>query len=589
MGIRRYLPILEWLPHYRLPDLQRDSLAGLTVAVMLIPQGMAYGLLAGLPPIYGLYASIVPLLLYAFFGTSRQLSVGPVALVSLLVLTGVGQFAEPGTDRFVSLAITTALIAGIIQVGLGLFRLGFLINFLAHPVISGFTSAAAVIIGASQLKNLLGIDIPRSNLLHEVLYHTVQNIGNTNLTTLALGLGGIAVMAVLRRINKALPGALIAVILGVAVVYYANLQEHGVAIVGEVPSGLPAFLLPALDGELFTQLFPLALTICFISFIESLAIAKTIEAQHKSYRVVPNQELLALGITKIGGAFFQSYPTTGSFTRSAINNDAGAKTGISSIISAALVALILLFFTPYFYYLPNAVLASVIIMAVVGLVDVEGAKSLWTNDRRDFLTLVVTFVATLTLGIQNGVFFGILLSLALVIYTNSRPHYAVLGRLPNSSSFRSIERFREARREEGVLILRFDAMLYFGNADFFRETVENLIEQQDGAVQLLILDCSSIHDIDSTGVHAMEEVMQYLQTREIRFYLTGVIGPVRDRLYRYGLMEKIGPQNQFLKISDALQYYRTTEEETTTEGWTYRALQTNLKGKDRKGGEISEE
>jgi len=580
MGIRRYLPILEWLPHYRLSYFQKDSLAGLTVAVMLVPQGMAYGLLAGLPPIYGLYASIVPLLLYAFFGTSRQLSVGPVALVSLLILTGVGQFAEPGTELFISLAISTALIAGVIQVGLGLFRLGFLINFLAHPVISGFTSAAAVIIGFSQVKNLLGIDIPRSNLLHEVLYNTIQNIGQTNLMTLALGIGGIVLMAVLRRINKALPGALITVVVSVAVVYFGNLQAQGVAIVGEVPGGLPAMVLPEMSGERLTQLFPLALTICLISFIESLAIAKTIEAQHKSYRVVPNQELLALGITKIGGAFFQSYPTTGSFTRSAINNDAGAKTGISSIISAGLIALILLFFTPYFYYLPNAILASIILMAVAGLVDLEEAKSLWNNDRRDFLTLMVTFVATLTFGIQNGVFFGILLSLALVIYTNSRPHYAVLGRLPSSSSYRSIERFSEARQEEGVLILRFDAMLYFGNADFFRETVENLVEEQESPIRLLVLDCSSIHDIDSTGVHALEEVMQYLTTRDIQFYVAGVIGPVRDRLYRYGLMEKIGLHNQFLKVSDALQYYHNAPEPASTEGWTDRALQTNLKDKD---------
>lgn len=577
MGVRRYLPILEWLPTYRFKDLRSDSLAGLTVAVMLVPQGMAYGLLAGLPPIYGLYASIVPLLLYAFFGTSRQLSVGPVALVSLLILTGVGQFAEPGTELFISLAISTALIAGIVQVGLGLFRLGFLINFLAHPVISGFTSAAAVIIGFSQVKNLLGIDVPRSNLLHEVIYHTGQHIGETNVLTLALGLGGIVVMAVLRRIDKSLPGALVAVILGVAVVYLGGLQAHGVAIVGEVPSGLPAFMLPVLDGERLTQLFPLALTICFISFIESLAIAKTIEAQHKSYRVIPNQELLALGITKIGGAFFQSYPTTGSFTRSAINNDAGARTGISSIISAGLIALILLFFTPYFYYLPKAVLASVILMAVAGLVDVKEAKNLWKNDRRDFLILLVTFIATLTLGIQNGVFFGILLSLALVIYTNSRPHYAILGQLPETSTYRSIERFREAHQEDGVLILRFDAMLYFGNADFFRETIENLVEEKGPPVRLLILDCSSIHDIDSTGVHALEEVMQFLDTRDIRFYLSGVIGPVRDRFYKYGLMEKIGPHNQFLKIADALQYYHAEERETAAKGWTDRALQTNLK------------
>ena len=582
MVLRNILPILDWLPQYRLKDLRSDTLAGLTVAVMLVPQGMAYGLLAGLPPIYGLYASILPLMLYPFFGTSRQLSVGPVALVSLLILTGVGKFAEPGTELFISMAISTALIAGLVQVGLGIFRLGFLINFLSHPVISGFTSAAAVIIGISQIKNLLGIDIPRSNLLHEVIYNTYLHAGEINWPTLVLGLGGIAVIYGLRRINRALPGALIAVAFSILVVYFGGLHEKGVAIVAEVPRGLPAYEIPTLNAERFYQLFPLALTICLISFIESLAIAKTIEAKHKNYRVIPNQELLALGITKIGGAFFQSYPTTGSFTRSAINNDAGARTGISSIITAGLISLILLFFTPAFYYLPKAVLASVILVAVIGLVDYDEAIDLWKNDRKDFLSLIVTFVATLTLGIQNGVFFGIFLSLALIIYKNSRPHYAVLGRLPNTSAYRSVERFPEAIKEEGVMIMRFDSELYFGNATYFRENIEKLISDPKEPVKLFILDCSSIHDVDSTGVNAMEEVILMFETRNIEFFIAGAIGPMRDALHRHGLSAKIGPHNQFLKVQDALDYFHSKEHDSRIEGWSYRALQTNIKNPEEK-------
>ena len=324
MKLGQILPIAEWLPNYNKKDFKGDLIAGLTVAIMLIPQGMAYALLAGLPPIYGLYAGIVPLLLYAFFGSSRQLSVGPVALVSLLVLAGVGQFAEPKSELFITLAITTALIAGIIQVILGAFRLGFLINFLSHPVIAGFTSAAAFIIGFSQLRNLLGIDISRSNKIHVIVSDAILHLQDVNYVTLGIAIGSIALMLVLKKIKKSMPYALIAVIIGTTIVWGFNLDSMGVATVGEVPRGLPGFTVPKLTFQQILDLLPLALTICLISFIESLAIAKTIESRHKNYKVSPNQELLALGFAKIGGAFFQAFPTTGSFTRSAINDEAGA-------------------------------------------------------------------------------------------------------------------------------------------------------------------------------------------------------------------------------------------------------------------------
>ncbi len=574
-NIRTFIPILAWLPKYKQAYLRNDLLAGLTVGVMLIPQGMAYGLLAGLPPIYGLYASIVPLFLYSFFGTSRQLSVGPVALVSLLILAGVGQFAKTGTEAFIGMAIATAFIAGMIQVLLGVFRLGFLINFLSHPVIAGFTSAAAFIIGLSQLKNLLGINIARSNYLHEILISTVQNIGGIHWPTVVLGIGGIAFILILKRINKAIPAALLAVAASTAVVYFFGMQELGVEIVREVPKGLPPVSIPHINGQMVMQLLPLALTICLISFIESLAIAKTIESMHKSYRVVPNQELIALGLAKIGGAFFQSYPTTGSFTRSAVNNDSGAQTGVSSMISAVLVAVTLLFLTPLFFYLPKAILASIIVVAVINLVDYKEALHLWHTDRRDFMTMMVTFVATLTLGIQNGVFTGVILSLAIMVYRNSKPHISILGQLPDSRSYRNISRFEKAIRYNQILIIRFDAQLYFGNTSDFRQSMESMVEKEGPELKLLILDASSIHDIDSSGIQTLEEFMAFLNQRKILFYLSGAIGPVRDILKKNGLIEKIGPRNHFMYVHDAVEAFHKRQEAGEEDLWTPDAVQAN--------------
>ena len=566
------MPILEWLPQYKKSYLRGDLLAGLTVGIMLVPQGMAYGLLAGLPPIYGLYAGIIPLFLYAFFGTSRQLSVGPVALVSLLILSGIGAIAEQGTMEFVGLAITTALIAGAIQILLGTLRLGFLINFLSHPVISGFTSAAALIIGFSQMKNLLGIELSRSNQIHTIITQVWENLDKINYPTLLVGLGGIVLILILRRINKAIPGALIAVIVSALIVQWTGLDGQGVAIVGEVPKGLPAIKVPELHREEWNTLIPLALTICLISFIESLAIAKTIESRHKSYRVIPNQELIALGITKIGGAFFQSYPTTGSFTRSAINDESGANTGLSSIFSAILVAFTLLFLTPLFFYLPKAILAAIIVVAVKGLIDYKEAIHLWKNDRRDFLTLLATFVITLTLGIQDGVLAGVLLSLAIMVYQNSRPHIATLGRLNKGHHFRNIDRYTDAETYEDIKVVRFDAQLYFGNAEFFREKIEDMVTEKGEKLKLFILEASSIHDIDSSGIHILREVVTYLHARNIELNIVAAIGPVRDIMYKNGIVDMIGRENCFFHVHDAIESFRSDQQT-----WNPSAIQTNLK------------
>jgi SulP family sulfate permease len=580
MKLAKYLPILSWLPEYNRKTFRGDLLAGITVGVMLVPQGMAYAMLAGLPLIYGLYAGIVPLFLYAFFGSSRQLSVGPVALVSLLVLTGISALGpEQKSEEYIQLAIATSLIAGVIQILLGFFRLGFLVNFLSHPVIAGFTSAAAFIIGLSQLKNLLGIEIDRSFFVYEIIGNAAQQIHLTHIPTLLVGLGSILFMLLLKRWNKAIPNALIAVILTTLLAWGFGLQEYGVQIVGDVPKGLPDFELPVLSGPIILKLLPLALTICLISFIESLAIAKTIQARHKNYKVNPNQELLALGITKVGGAFFQSFPTTGSFTRSAINDEAGAKTGISSIISAGLIALTLIFLTPLFYYLPNATLAAIVVVAVIGLIDVKEARYLWKTDRRDFFMMLITFLATMFLGIQEGVLTGVAISLALMIYNNSKPHVAVLGKLPETQLYRNIIRFPDAVQDDELLIIRFDAQLYFGNASYFEEQVEKKLETKGGQVKYLILDASNIHDIDSSGAHAMKEVVDELRKKGVEVYLSGAIGPVRDMLFKSGLMEKIGWDNHFLRVHDAV--IASESKVTPPQLPTEEAKQTNVSKKQK--------
>lgn len=557
--ITKYIPILDWIKSYSGDDAKGDLNAGITVGIMLIPQGMAYAMLAGLPPIYGLYASIVPLILYAIFGTSRQLAVGPVAMVSLLVLAGVGEIAEVGSDRFIQLAIMTAMGVGLFQFFMGVFRMGFLVNFLSHPVLSGFTSAAALIIGGSQVKSILGLDIPRTNYVHEIVMNTIQKASEIEPFTALIGFGSIATIIFLRKWKKTFPSALVVVGLGALVTYLFGLHESGVAIVGQVPEGLPSFKLISMSWADFELLLPTILVISLVGYMESIAVAKAIANKH-GYKVDPNQELIGLGVANIGGALFQSYPTTGGFSRTAVNDQAGSRTGMASIISAVIIALTVLFLTPLFYYLPKAVLGAIIIVAVAGLFDTHEMKHLWETDKKDLTMLFATFVATLSLGIEEGIAIGVLLSLVMVIYNSTNPHSTELGRLGETKNFRNVNRYKEAKTQEEILVYRFDSELFFANVEHFRSSMDELIEKKGDGLKLVVLDASAINSIDSTGVHALEELIKDLGERDIELYFAGAIGPVRDKLKIAGITDGLSITNFYFDVADAIEAYKSEED-----------------------------
>ena len=531
--------------------LRRDLIAGITVAVMLIPQGMAYGILAGIPAIYGLYAALVPLLIYPLFGSSRHLSVGPVALVSIIVLSSLSAISTPGSEEFISLAILTALIAGIIQVAMSGLKLGVLVNYLSEPVISGFTAAAAIIISLSQLKYLLGIPLSRTSTVVALITDLIDNIGHFHLLTFLVGFVGVLLILGLKRFSKKMPAALIAVVISTALVYAFNWHNLGVDIVGEVPKGLPAFSIAFFNLDSVIKVLPLALIICLISFIESLSIAKTIASKHERYRIDANAELLGLGMAKIIGSFFQAFPNTGSFTRSAINNESGAETGWSSIFAAVIVGLTLIFLTPLFYFLPKPILAAVVISAVAGLISIPYVTELYRLDKKDFYVFMITFTLTLILGVQEGVFAGIALSVIMVLQKSSKPHMAVLGALEDGTTYRNINRYPEAETREGILIIRYDDDLFFGNADHFYDEILYEVETRKN-IEYVVLNAAAMTLIDSTGMHKLKALIHTLRQKNIQMVITNLRGPMRDLFEKAGMNDMLGDNGQFHTIKDAV-------------------------------------
>lgn len=574
MNLKQIFPILEWLPTYTKSHFSKDLIAGLTVAVLLVPQGMAYALLAGMPPIYGLYGGLIPLFLFGLLGTSRQMSIGPVAVSALLVLAGISQIAEPFSSEYISFVLLTGLLIGVFQLALSIVRLGFLVNFLSHPIVAGFTSAAAIIISVSQLPALLGFAIPRELSLLGKLEYAFSHLSQTHLPTLVFCIGGIVLMSILKAINKAIPGALISVVIGSLLVYFLQLDKQGIDIVGAVPQGLPSFRLPDWSMENIKLVFPTVLTVTIIGIVESLGIAKVLESKHQDYKIRPNQELLALGIGKILGAFFQAIPTSGSFSRSAVNNEAGAKTGMSSIITSFFIAISLLFLTKLFYYLPTPVLAAIILLSVKSLFDYKEAIHLWKTHKGDFAMMLFTFFATLILGIEEGVLIGVVLSILMVLYRIATPHIAVLGQIPDTRFYRNVSRFPNAEEVEGAVILRFDAQLFFGNAQYFKDAIEELVNERPDEIEVLILNALSITDIDSSGLHALEDIHRFLENRDIELFITGARGPVRDIFHKAGFMEKIGKENQFMDMQQAVAYFK---DKSAFKGRKFKnVLQTNV-------------
>lgn len=527
-------------------------MAGITVAVLLIPQGMAYALIAGLPPIYGLYAALTPQIIYAFLGTSRQLAVGPVAMDSLLVAAGLGTLSLVQPTQYIQMAILLAFLMGAIQLLLGFFRMGFIVSFLSKPVISGFTSAAAIIIGLSQLKNLLGLSLPQSNQLHKVILALFEVKEPMHLITVIISTVSILFIVFIKKWNRKIPSAIIAVTIGILAVSFFNLEEKGVDVVGVIPEGLPSFQLLNFDSTLIKPLFPIALTLALVAFMEAISVAKAIEEKHDDYKVDPNQELIALGGANIVGSFFQSYPTTGGFSRTAVNNEAGAKTGIAALVSALLVALILAFFTHWFYYLPKAVLGAIILVAVINLIDFKFPIRLYKKRKDEFVLLLITFLSTLFLGITEGILIGIVLSILILLYRTSKPHYAFLGRIGKTNYFKNIARFpEETVQRDDLIILRFDAQLFFGNIQYFKELVYKAVEEKQGKLKGFIINARAINYIDSTASEQLYELILALQQRGIRVMIVGAIGPARDLIIRSKIIKILKRQNLFITSGDA--------------------------------------
>jgi sulfate permease, SulP family len=543
------LPAGRWLRDYDRATLRSDLVAGVTVAVMLVPQGMAYAALAGMPPVTGLYAATVPLVAYALLGTSGQLAVGPVAIVSLLTASALGPLADGDPTLYVTLAALLALLVGILQLAMGVLRLGALVNFLSHSVISGFTSAAAIVIAFSQLKELFGVQMERSESWLGTVNGLLANAATANPATIVVAVVAVGLLLVGRRAAPRFPMALVVVVLTTGATAVLGLADAGVAVLREVPGGLPGLTFPALTADRIQALLLPALTIALISYMEGVSVAKAIAAKTRR-PVDANQELIATGAANLSAAVFQAFPVAGGFSRTAVNYQAGARTPVASVVTAAVVALALAFFTPLFFHLPRAVLAAIIVVAVASLVDVAGARRTWRVKRADAVALGATFLGTLLIGVEPGLAIGIAVSLALFVWRTANPHTAELGRVEGTTLLRNVERF-PAVGDPGVAVLRIDGPLYFANAKFVEDRLGELAGRPD--LSAVVLDFSAITDLDTSAEHTLRELRHNLAEAGIMLRLATVRGPVRDVLHRSGLWDDLGPNSICPSVEAALE------------------------------------
>ena len=542
MIIERWVPLIGWLRTYHRGLLTRDVLAAVIVTLMLVPQALAYAMLAGLPPEMGLYASMLPLVLYAVFGTSASLAVGPVAVAALMTASALSSFAAPGSPEYICAALVLAALSGLILIAMGVLRLGFLVNFLSHPVISGFVTASGVLIAISQLKHIFGVEASGHNVV-ELLRALLDQWQQVNVITLLIGLGVWAYLWVCRkRLNgwltklgmpaswaglmvKAAP--ISAVVVTTLLAWGFQLEQRGVDLVGFVPSGLPAITLPSLDQSLWPGLLPAALLISLVGFVESVSVAQTLAAKRRQ-RIDPNQELIALGMANRGAGVSGGSPVSGGFSRSVVNFEAGAATPLAGAFTALGIVLATLLLTDLLAFLPTATLAATIIVAVGTLIDLPAVKRTWQYSSSDGVAMVATLLLTLLHSVEVGIISGVVLSLGLHLYRTSQPHSAVVGRVPGTEHFRNVKR-HQVETDEHVAMLRIDESLYFANARYLEDTVMALASRSP-SIKHIVLTCQAVNVIDASALESLEAINGRLKDAGAMLHLAEVKGPVMDRL-----------------------------------------------------------
>jgi len=547
------IPIAGWLPATTRADLRADLRAGLTVGVILVPQAMAYAVIAGVPPIYGLYAALIPLLIYPLLGTSRHLAAGPIAVDMLIVAAGIGLIARGDPARYLALTAVLAAMVGMVQIFMGVARLGVLVSLLARPVIVGFVWAAAIIIAMSQAGALTGMDLPRSGYVLVMLRDLFLYAEGLHAPTLAVGAGSVFVLLALRRVRHLVPGALVVVVGGIVAVRALGLDSFGVELVGEVPAGLPPFALPFARAEDLRDLVPTAVTLALVQFMTVISLGRIYAARH-GYRVDPNRELIAVGTGNLVGSLFRSLPASGSLSRTAVNEQAGARTPLANWAAAAVVALSLLFLTPIFASLPMAALGAIIVVAVLGMIRPSEAVYFFRTKRRDGYLALFTFVVTLIMGIREGILLGIAASAFVLLFRLSRPHVVELGHLPGTRLFRNLARSEHAAPMESMLLLRFDGGFSYLSADFLRGFILDKATGADRPLRAVILDGITINDLDTTAVDALDEIAEILEQKGIALHVTGLIGPVRDVVQRSGLYTRLGRDHFHRSPHQAVKY-----------------------------------
>ncbi|CAG7911331.1 unnamed protein product [Brassica rapa] len=572
-------PCFRWIRTYRWNEyFKLDLMAGVTVGIMLVPQAMSYAKLAGLPPIYGLYSSFVPIFVYAIFGSSRQLAIGPVALVSLLVSNALGDIADSSEELHIELAILLALLVGILECIMGLLRLGWLIRFISHSVISGFTSASAIVIGLSQVKYFLGYSIARSSKIVPLVESIIAGADKFQWPPFLMGSLILVILQVMKHVGKAkkelqflrAAAPLTGIVLGTTIAKVFH--PPSISLVGEIPQGLPTFSFPGSFDHAKT-LLPTSALITGVAILESVGIAKALAAKNR-YELDSNSELFGLGVANILGSLFSAYPATGSFSRSAVNNESEAKTGLSGLITGIIIGCSLLFLTPVFKYIPQCALAAIVISAVSCLVDYDEAIFLWRVDKRDFTLWAITSTTTLFFGIEIGVLVGVGFSLAFVIHESANPHIAVLGRLPGTTVYRNVKQYPEAYTYNGIVIVRIDSPIYFANISYIKDRLREYEVAVDKyttrgpeveRISFVILEMSPVTHIDSSAVEALKELYQEYKAREIQLAISNPNKDVHMTIARSGMVELVGKEWYFVRVHDAVQVCLTYVQSSNSE------------------------